>query len=99
MIEVQLSKNSQEKLIVTFDANVVRYFSVIEVRTSERSSGRIHVGHIQSIETTTKNGKSYLTIINKFGAKFSSDAVDAEALGKVNELVAQVRHAMQSVAL
>ena len=99
MIEVQLSKHSQEKLIVTFDGSVVRYFSVIDVRTSSSGSGRIHIGHIQSIETTTRNGKHTLLINTKFGAKFSNDAVDAEALGKVNELVAQVRHAMQSVAL
>ena len=100
MIEVQLSKHSQEKLIVTFDANVVRYFSVMDVRTSSSSSGNsIHVGHIQSIETTTRNGKHTLLINTKFGVKFSNDPVDAEALGKVNELVAQVRQAMQSVAL
>ncbi len=100
MLEVQLSKHSQEKLIVTFDGSVLRYFSVMDVRTSSNnSSGRLHVGHIQSIETTTRNGKHALLVNTKFGVKFSNDSVDAEALSKVNELVAQVRQAMQSVAL
>lgn len=100
MIEVQLSKTSQEKLIVTFDANVVRYFSVTNVRTSSSANGRIHVGHIKSIEITTNpKGKHALLITTKFNAKFSSDEVDDEALGKVKKLVAEVQRAMQSTAL
>ena len=73
MIEVQLSKQNSEKLIVTFDANVVRYFSVINVRTSSSASVRIHVGHIKSIElTTNKKGKPALVITTKFNATFSN---------------------------
>jgi hypothetical protein len=98
VLEVQLSKHSQEKLIVTFDGSVVRYFSVMDIRSTSNGGG-IHVGHIQSIETTTRNGKHALLVNTKFGVKFSNDSVDAEALGKVNELVAQVRQAMQSLAL
>ena len=98
MIEVQLSKRSSEKLIVTFDANVVRYFSELDVRTSSGASGRIHVGHIKSIEVTTnRQGKPALTIITKFDAKFSSDVVEPEALDKVRALVAEVQRAMQAV--
>jgi hypothetical protein len=100
MIEVQLSKQSSEKLIVTFHANVIRYFSVIDVRTSSSSSGRIHVGHIKSIEITTDNkGKHRLLIMTKFDARFSNDEVDDQALDKVKELVAEVQRAMQSIAL
>ena len=100
MIEVQLSKKNLEKLIVTFDANVVRYFSVTNVRTSTSGSGRIHVGHIKSIAVTTNNkGKHALLIISKFDAKFSNDEVEDEALVKVRELVAEVQRAMQSIAL
>ena|SRR3972149_5314451 len=100
LIEVQLSKQNSEKLIVTFDADVVRYFSVLNVRTSSSPSGRIHVGHIKSIEVTTnKKGKSALLITTKFNAPFSNDEVDDEALDKVKELVAEVQRAMQSTAL
>lgn len=100
MIEVQLSRQNSEKLIVTFDANVVRYFSVIDVRTSSSGSGRIHVGHIKSIEiTTNRKGKPALLITTKFNAPFSNDEVDDEALDKVKELVAEVQRAMQSIAL
>ena len=100
MIEVQLSKKNLEKLIVTFDANVIRYFSVLDVRSSTAASGRLHVGHIRSIEITTdKKGKHKLLITTKFDGKFSNDEVDDEALGKVRELVAEVQRAMQSVAL
>ena len=100
MIEVQLSKRNSEQLIVTFDANVVRYFSVMNVRTSSSSSGRIHVGHIKSIELTTNTkGKPALLITTKFNAPFSNDEVDDDALDKVRELVAEVQQAMQSTAL
>jgi len=100
MIEVQLSRQSLEKLIVTFDANVVRYFSVTNVRTSSSSSGRIHVGHIKSIEiTTNRKGKPALLITTKFNAPFSNDEVDDDALDKVKALVAEVQQAMQSTAL
>ena len=97
MIEVQLSRQNQEKLIVTFDANVVRYFSVMDVRTSSGGSGRIHVGHIKSIEiATNRKGKPALLITTKFNAPFSNDEIDNEALDKVRELVAEVQRAMQS---
>ena len=100
LIEVQLSKQNSEKLIVTFDANVVRYFSVMNVRGSSSANGRIHVGHIKSIEISTNpKGKHALVIITKFDAKFSNDEVDDEALDKVKELVAEVQRAMQSTAL
>jgi hypothetical protein len=100
LIEVQLSKQNSEKLIVTFDANVVRYFSVINVRTSSSASGRIHVGHIKSIElTTNKKGKPALVITTNFNATFSNDEVDDDAVDKVRGLVAEVQHAMQSTAL
>lgn len=100
MIEVQLSKQNSEKLIVTFDGSVVRYFSVIDVRTSSSGSGRIHVGHIKSIEiATNKKGKTALLITTKFNVPFSNDEVDNEALEKVKELVAEVQRAMQSTAL
>jgi tRNA(Phe) wybutosine-synthesizing methylase Tyw3 len=99
-MEVQLSKQSPERLIVTFDANVIRYFSAINVRTSSSASGRIHVGHIKSIELVTdKKGKNFLLITTKFDAPFSKDAVDDEALEKVKRLVAEVQRAMQSTAL
>jgi len=100
VIEVQLSKQNTEKLIVTFEANVIRYFSVTNVRTSSSASGRIHVGHIKSIEIVTNNkGKHTLLIVSKFDAKFSNDEIDEEVLGKVRELVAEVNRAMQSIAL
>lgn len=100
MIEVQLSKNSQEKIIVTFDANVVNYFSVTNVRTSSSANGRIHVGHIKSIEiTTNRKGKPALLLTTKFNAPFSNDEIDNEALDKVKELVAEVQRAMQSTVL
>jgi len=100
MIEVQLSKMSQEKIIVTFDANVVNYFSVTNVRTSTSASGRIHVGHIKSIEiTTNKKGKPALLLTTKFNAAFSNDEIDVEALDKVKDLVAQVQRAMQTTIL
>jgi hypothetical protein len=99
MREAQLSKRSPEKLIVTFDAHVVNYFSA-RVRTSSGGSGHIHVAHIKSIEITTdRNGKHKLLIMTKFGAKFSNDDVDDEALGQVQGLVAEVERAMESIAL
>lgn len=100
MIEVQLSKNSQEKIIVTFDANVVSYFSVTNVRTSSSASGRIHVGHIKSIEiTTNRKGKPALLLTTKFNAPFSNDEIDVETLDKVKDLVAEVQRAMQTTVL
>lgn len=100
MIEVQISKNSQEKLIVTFDANVVTYFSVTNVRTSSSANGKIHVGHIKSIEiTTNRRGKPALLITTKFNAPFSNDEVDDDTLDKVKALVAKVQQAMQSTVL
>jgi len=100
MIEAQLSKRSPEKLIVTFDANVVRYFSVLDVRTSSSASGRIHAGHIKSIEITTDmNGKHKHLVTTKFDATFSNDDVDDEALDKVKALVAEVKRAVESIAL
>ena len=100
MIEVQLSKQSMEKMIVTFDANVVRYFSVLDVRTSSGASGRIHVGHIKSIEIkTNKKGKPALLITTKFDAPFSNDEIDPEMLEKVKDLVAEVQRAIQSLIL
>ena len=100
MIEVQLSKQSSEKLIVTFDANVLSYFSVFNVRTSSSANGRIHVGHIKSIEIVTdKNGKHKLLVVSKFDVKWSQDDVDATALDKVKALVAEVQRAMQANAL
>ncbi|MBC7878533.1 MAG: hypothetical protein H7Y59_15285 [Anaerolineales bacterium] len=100
MIEVQLSKSSQEKIIVTFDTNVVNYFSVTNVRTSTSASGRIHVGHIKSIEiTTNKKGKPVLLLTTKFNATFSNDEIDVEVLDKVKDLVAEVQRAMQTTVL
>ena len=100
MIEAQLSKRSPEKLIVTFDANVVRYFSVLDVRTSSSGSGRIHAGHIKSIEIKMdKNGKHKLLVTTKFDATFSNDDIDDEALDKVKALVAEVKRAVESIAL
>jgi len=100
LIEVQLSKQNSEKLIVTFDANVVRYFSMMNVRTSSSASGRIHAGHIKSIELTpNKKGKPALVITTKFNAAFSNDEVDDDAVDKVRELVAEVQRAMQSTTL
>ena len=97
MIEVQLSKQSMEKIIVTFDANVVSYFSVLDVRTSSGASGRIHVGHIKSIEIKpNKKGKPALLITTKFDASFSNDEIDSDVLEKVKELVIQVQGAMKS---
>ena len=100
MIEVQLSKISQEKIIVTFDTNVVNYFSVTNVRTSTSASGRIHVGHIKSIEImTNKKGKPALLLTTKFNATFSNDEIDVEVLDKVKDLVAEVQRAMQTTVL
>jgi hypothetical protein len=100
MIEVQLSKQSMEKMIVTFDANVVRHFSVLDVRTSSGASGRIHVGHIKSIEIKdNRKGKPALLITTKFDAPFSNDEVDPDMLEKVKELVAEVQVAMKSSTL
>ena len=100
MIEVQLSKQSSEKLIVTFAANVVRYYSVYDVRTTTGPSGKIHVGHIKSIEiTTNRKGKPALLITTKFNAPFSNDGIDPEALDKVKELVAEVQGAMLASTL
>jgi tRNA(Phe) wybutosine-synthesizing methylase Tyw3 len=100
MIEVQLSKQDQEQLIVTFDANVLNYYSVMNVRTTSSASGRIHVGHIQSIEITTNNkGKPVLVVMTKFGVRFSRDEVEAQAVDKVRALVADVQRAMQTVKL
>jgi hypothetical protein len=100
MIEVQLSRSSQEKLIVTFHANVVNYFAVTNVRTSSSASGRIHVGHIKSIEIiTNRKGNTALLLTTKFNAPFSNDEIDPEALEKVKELVAEVQRAMQTKIL
>jgi competence protein ComGF len=100
MIEVQLSKTSQEKIIVTFDANVVNYFSVTNVRTSTSANGRIHVGHIKSIEiTTNRKGKPALLLTTKFNVPFSNDEIDVEVLDKVKDLVAEVQRAMQTTVL
>jgi hypothetical protein len=100
MIEVQLSKHSTEKLIVSFDGNVLRYFSVLDVRSSVSASGRIHAGHIKSIEIkTNKKGKQVLLVMTKFDARFSQDEVDVEALDKVKALVAEVQRAMQTTTL
>jgi hypothetical protein len=99
VIEVQLSKQNSEKLIVTFDSNVVRYFSVLDVRTSSSASGRIHVGHIKSIEiATNRKGKPALLITTKFNAAFSNDEIDPDVLEKVKELVAEVQSAIQIVS-
>lgn len=100
MIEVQLSKQSSEKLIVTFEANVVRYYSVLDVRTSSSASGKIHAGHIQSIEIkANRKGKPALLITTKFNATFSNDEIDPEALEKVKELVAEVQAALLASTL
>ena len=100
MIEVQLSKQSSEKLIVTFDANVVRYYSVFDVRTTTGPSGKIHVGHIKSIEIkTNKKGNPALLITTKFNAPFSNDEIDPDMLEKVKVLVAEVQGAMLAATL
>jgi hypothetical protein len=100
MIEVQLSKQSLEKLIVSFDGTVLRYYSVLDVRSSTSGSGRIHVGHIKSIELTqNKKGKQVLRVVSHFDAKFSQDEVDEAAIPKVLALVAEVQRAMQTVSL
>jgi len=91
MLEVQLFTQSHEKTILTFDNNVLEYFW----GNVNGGTFRYHVGQIKSIEITTdKNGKHTLVMATKFHTR--KEEVADKALGKTNELVAEVQRAMQS---
>jgi len=91
MIEIQLFTQSHEKTILTFQNNVLEYF----YGTSNGETKRYHVGQIKSIELTTeKNGKHTLVMSTKFHTR--KEQVADKALGKTQELVAEVQRAMQS---
>lgn len=93
MIEVQLFTQSHEKTILTFENNVLEYF----YGTSNGETRRYHVGQIKSIEITTDNkGKHMLVMSTKFHTR--KEEVADKALGKTEELVAEVRRAMKATS-
>jgi len=73
--------------ILTFDGEVLEVFYGAK-------STRVHVGHIQSIAVTTdRKGKQELHIETKFGA-VPYMSLEPSLVGKVNELVFEVRNAL-----
>lgn len=99
MIDVQLSKKNSSKTIVTLYGNIIEYFSALNY-----DGGRsVHVGHITSIGiTTNKKGKHELSITDERNRAFLHNPVnevDDEALDNVNELIAAVQRARQSITL
>jgi hypothetical protein len=93
VIEAQLSQD-MHKTIVTLYANMIGVFG-----TTAGSGTSLHVGHIKTVEIATdRNGKHKLLITTEYRT-FLNSAVDDAALGKVKDWVAEVRRAMQSIAL
>ncbi len=94
MIEVQLSKQTLTKVIVTFYANTIGYF------TASGFAGGMHVGHIKSIEiTTNKKGKHALFINSELLTFINNEEIDDNQLAKASEWVAAVQRAIQSTNL
>jgi len=92
MIELQLNSGPR-KTILSFDGNVLEYFSLM----SQEGSARFHVGHFKSIELTTdKKGKHWLEVQTE--ARPLNSEVDDQALAKTKDLVAAVQKAMKSLA-
>ena len=100
MIEIMLSKEFADRLIVAFDGHVLSYYSAMDMRHGSKSGGHIHVAHIKAIAITTdRKGQHNLKVTSRIDVSFSDDPSDADQLGKVQALVAEVQRAMQTVAL
>jgi len=94
MLEVQISKQSFTKPIVTFHANTVEFFY-----STANSGGRsFHVGHIKSLEVTTDKKGKYELVLTTEHHTIRHD-VDEEAVPRLRELVAAVQQVMQTVSL
>jgi hypothetical protein len=92
MHEVQLNQSLQ-KTIVTFHANMLEYFYA----TPPPEFRGFHVRHIKSIEITTDTKGKHTLVLTTDHAKYREE-VDENALGRLNELVAEVQHAIQEVS-
>ena len=93
MPEVQLSKRTLTKPIVTLDANTIGYY------TPSGFAGGLHVGHIKAIGITTDNrGKHTLRIETEL-MTFMKEDIDENQVEKAREWVADVQRAIQSTAL
>lgn len=94
MHEVQLSKQSFTKPIVTFHANTVEFFN-----STANSGGRsFHVGHIKTFELTTDKRGKYELVLTTEHHTIRHD-VDEEAVVRIRELIAEVQQAMKTVSL
>ena len=91
MSEVQLSRQTLTKTIVTLNDNVIGYF------TTSGLGGAVHVGHVRSIEiTANRKGKSALTIRTELLTFMKSEEIDDDQLEKARAWVAEVQRGMGS---
>jgi hypothetical protein len=91
-VEIILSKDPRENTLITFDGNVVEFFSA-----SSRSSTRFHVAHIASFGITTNpQGKNFLSAASKYsGTILLADVgIRDEALAAARGLVGAVQRGM-----
>jgi len=94
MSDVQLSRQSLTRAIVTFNANTIGYF------TASGFAGGMHVGHIKSIQVTANNkGKHALSIDSELLTFINNERIDDAQLDKAREWVAEVQRALQSISL
>jgi hypothetical protein len=94
MVEVQLSKQSFTKPIVSFHANTVEFFY-----STANSGGRsFHVGHIKTFELTVDKRGKYELVLTTEHHTISHD-VDEEAVVRVRDLVTAVQQALKTVSL
>jgi hypothetical protein len=92
MIEIRLSTEPRDNTLITFDGQVVEFFSVVS-----KTSSRIHVFQIAAIEIVTgKNGKNTLSIFSKYANEMllGGHAIRDEVLAETQKLVDAVRQAM-----
>jgi hypothetical protein len=92
MIEIRLSTEPSDNTLLTFDGQVLEFFSVVT-----RGSTRIHVFEIAGIEIVTdKKGRNSLNITSKYAGipLLTGQTVRAEAMQDAQALIASVRQAM-----
>jgi len=92
MLEIRLSTEPSDNTLLTFDGQVLEFFSVVS-----RGSTRLHVFEIAAIEIVTdKKGRNSLNITSKYAGipLLAGLTVRPEALGEAQALVVAVRQAM-----
>ena len=92
MIEIRLSNQPGDNVLVTFDGHILEFFT-----WEERESSRYHVFKFAKIEIVTdKRGKNTLSIWSKYVNEllFGPQIIRDEVLAETQALVTAVQQAM-----